>query len=105
MNSSSRCTRKVRSEASQDLERFYRAYSRRENPQGVQFLPPYSPELNPAERFFGELRKATANRIFATIEEQEAVIYEKLCALADDTEGMKRLLGYEWIRIQCGEVI
>ena len=27
------------------------------------FLPPYSPELNPAERFFEEIRKATANQI------------------------------------------
>jgi hypothetical protein len=34
----------------------------------VLFLPPYSPELNPTERFFEELRKATANRIFHTIE-------------------------------------
>jgi transposase len=25
----------------------------------VLFLPPYSPELNPAERFFEELRRAT----------------------------------------------
>jgi transposase len=63
----------------------------------VLFLPPYSPELNPAERFFEELRKATANRIFGTIEEQEKAIGEKLVALADDVAGMKQLLGYDWI--------
>ena len=63
----------------------------------VLFLPPYSPELNPAERFFEEIRKATANQIFKTIEEQEAVIEKKLNLLADDTVGMKQLLGYRWI--------
>lgn len=70
----------------------------------VLFLPPYSPELNPAERFFEEMRKATANQIFKTIEEQESVIEEKLKALADDTHAMKQLLGYEWIKKQ-SEVI
>ncbi len=63
----------------------------------VLFLPPYSPELNPAERFFGEVRKATANRIFTTIDAQEKAIEEHLNRLSDDTEAMKRLLGYDWI--------
>jgi len=71
----------------------------------VLFLPPYSPELNPAERFFEELRKATANQIFKTIEEQEEVIEKRLNLLADDTQRMKQLLGYEWILKQCPEVI
>lgn len=70
----------------------------------VLFLPPYSPELNPTERFFEELRKSTANRIFKTIEEQEQAIEKKLKRLADDTGAMKQLLGYEWILKQCGGV-
>lgn len=70
----------------------------------ILFLPPYSPELNPAERFFGELRKSTANTIFKTIAEQEVMIDKKLNQLADDTEGMKRLLGYDWILEQAGRV-
>ena len=70
----------------------------------VLFLPPYSPELNPAERFFEELRKATVNQIFKTIAEQETAIEQKLNCLADDTKGMKQLLGYEWIRRQCSVV-
>ncbi len=60
-------------------------------------LPPYSPELNPAERFFEADRKATANRIFKTIVEQEEAIGAKLLALANQKTAMKRLLGYEWI--------
>lgn len=70
----------------------------------ILFLPPYSPELNPTERFFEELRKATANQIFTTIAEQEEVIEDRLRNLTADTEGMKRLLGYEWILEQCGRV-
>jgi hypothetical protein len=70
----------------------------------VLFLPPYSPELNPAERFFEELRKATANRIFKSIEKQEEAIEEKLCALADDADAMKQLTGYEWIQKQAEHV-
>ena len=70
----------------------------------VLFLPPYSPELNPAERFFGELRKATANQIFKTIDDQEAAIDGKLNLLTKDLEGMKQLTGYSWIRDQCGMV-
>lgn len=71
----------------------------------VLFLPPYSPELNPAERFFEELRKATACKIFKTIEEQEVVIEERLNALANDVGAMKQLLGYEWIKRQWEGVV
>lgn len=67
----------------------------------VLFLPPYSPELNPTERFFEELRKATANQIFKTIAEQEKTIEQRLNGLTDNLEGMKQLLGYEWIKRQC----
>ena len=70
----------------------------------VLFLPPYSPELNPTERFFEELRKATANQIFKTIEEQEVAIEQALKTLTDDFRAMKQLLGYEWILEQCGMV-
>lgn len=70
----------------------------------ILFLPPYSPELNPTERFFEELRKATANQIFKTIEDQEVAIEAKLNALTGDVEAMKQLLGYDWILEQCGVV-
>ena len=70
----------------------------------VLFLPPYSPQLNPAERFFEELRRATADSIFKTIEEQEKVIEKALNEWADDLGRMKQLLGYDWILKQCGRV-
>jgi transposase len=64
------------------------------------FLPPYSPELNPAERFFEEIRKSTANQIFETIEDQEVVLAEKVKKLSEDLSAMKQLLGYGWIKRQ-----
>ncbi len=67
----------------------------------VLFLPPYSPELNPTERFFEELRKSTANQIFKTIADQEKVIERKLNELTDNVEAMKQLLAYDWILEQC----
>lgn len=63
-------------------------------------LPSYSPQLNPAERFFGEVRKGTANQIFETIDTQEEAITEKIVEYADDENKMKTLTGYEWIREQ-----
>ena len=66
------------------------------------FLPPYSPELNPVERFFEEVRKSTANQIFKTLEEQEAVIEAAVKKLSLDESGMRRLTGYEWIKKQIG---
>ena len=42
-------------------------------PEGVvlEYLPPYCPELNPAERFFQELRKEPVNKIFESLDELE----------------------------------
>lgn len=68
------------------------------------FLPPYSPELNPAERFFEEIRKSTANQIFDSIDIQEKTIVQKVKDISTDMDGMKQLLGYEWIKKQWKEV-
>lgn len=64
------------------------------------FLPPYSPELNPAERFFEEIRKSTANQIFNSLDVQEKTIAQKVKDISADMDGMKQLLGYGWIREQ-----
>lgn len=37
-------------------------------------LPPYSPELNPVERFFKELRGALANQVFANLDALERAV-------------------------------
>lgn len=64
------------------------------------FLPPYSPQLNPAERFFGELRKTTANKIFDSLLEYEHAIEKKLIEYIADPTAVKTLTGYDWISKQ-----
>ncbi len=66
------------------------------------YLPPYSPELNPVERFFEELRRATANEIFTTMENLEKRITETVNLWTP--EKLKKLCGYKWILEQLGIV-
>ncbi|MBU2416727.1 transposase, partial [Patescibacteria group bacterium] len=63
-------------------------------------LPSYSPELNPAERFFEEIRRETTNRVFESIEKQEDLITKAIKKWGDDTKRLKQLIGYEWIKRQ-----
>jgi hypothetical protein len=70
----------------------------------VIFLPPYSPELNPAERFFEEMRRGTANRVFETLEDIESILEKEINRWSDNADAMKQLLGYAWIVRQCEEV-
>jgi transposase len=67
-------------------------------------LPSYSPELNPAERFFEEIRRATCDTIFETLPKIEETIAVAVNRWSDDIAAMKELLGYEWIVKQWGDV-
>ena len=68
-------------------------------PNGMKslFLPTYSPELNPVERFFEELRRKTANRIFDSLEQLETVLVEVIQEYVDDKQKIRQLCGYPWI--------
>lgn len=61
-------------------------------------LPPYSPELNPAEQFFRHLRKRLANCIFATIEELKDVLTAELRRLWEHPKVVTRMTNYPWWR-------
>jgi len=68
--------------------------------QGIlafKFLPAYSPELNPVERFFEELRRRTANRIFNSLSELESALLEVINEYYEDQERVCQLCGYAWI--------
>lgn len=69
-------------------------------PEGVHriALPPYSPELNPAERWFEVLRKELADRIFENLEELQQALTEALRPFWDEPDILKRLTGYPWWR-------
>lgn len=68
-------------------------------PDGISVipLPAYSPELNPVERFFQELRRRIANRIFSSLEELEDALSEALQEYFQDRKKVKELCAYPWI--------
>ena len=63
-------------------------------------LPPYSPELNPAERVGDLIKDATGNRAFATLSELEAAIEAELKPLWTTPQRVRSLIGEGWIRSQ-----
>lgn len=61
-------------------------------------LPPYSPELNPAERVFEEVRREVEGVVYDSIAAKQAVAEQVLAKLAADPERVKRLCGWGWVR-------
>ncbi len=61
-------------------------------------LPPYSPELNPVERFFEELRRRLKFRVFDSLDEAENYVTEVLQEFLTDTEQVKSLTLYPYIK-------
>ena len=60
--------------------------------------PAYSPELNPAERVFEEVRRWVEGRVYGSLEEKTAAVNECLSRLESDPERVKSLVSWEWIR-------
>ena len=65
-------------------------------PEGISlvFLPPYSPELQPAEHLWPLVDEPVANRHFATLADLEAVIAERCRRL--DAETIKPHTDFHW---------
>ena len=59
--------------------------------------PPYSPELNPAERVFEEVRRWVEGRIYGSIEEKVKAMDAYLSELASDPERVRSLAAWDWI--------
>jgi hypothetical protein len=60
-------------------------------------LPPYSPELNPAERVFEEVRRHTEGRVYATLADKVAAVNAFLDDLDADPPRVRSLCGWDWI--------
>jgi hypothetical protein len=60
-------------------------------------LPPYSPELNPAERVFEELRRAVEGTVYATLADKVAAVEAELAAFDADPARVRSLAGWAWI--------
>jgi hypothetical protein len=61
-------------------------------------LPPYSPELNPAEQFFRHLRQRLANEVFATMEALKDALTRELQRLWEHPKVVTRMTNYPWWR-------
>ena len=60
-------------------------------------LPPYSPELNPAERLFEELRKVVKGKTFARLADKLLLVENTLRKWKADPDFIKGLCGWTWI--------
>lgn len=67
-------------------------------PDGVRliFLPPYTPELQPAETLWELVDEPLANQHIGTIEELEDIIAKRCVALADQRATIKSRTGFHW---------
>jgi transposase len=61
-------------------------------------LPAYSPELNPAERVFQEVRRRTEGRVYDSVADKQAIADAYLAELAADPDRIRRLCGWAWVR-------
>lgn len=64
---------------------------------GLELLPAYSPQLNPVERFFREVRRRLKNRVFTTYEEVEKAVIEIAKPFLKAKEAIKKLTCYDWL--------
>ena len=60
--------------------------------------PPYSPQLNPAERVFEHLRGRIEGKVYGTLAAKKAAVEAELERLAAAPEQVKRLAGWDWIQ-------
>lgn len=62
------------------------------------FLPPYSPELNPQEHVWDELReKFFHNRAFDSLDALETHLEKALMCLESNPERMRSIAAWDWI--------
>ena len=69
-----------------------------ETPSNIRllYLPPATPEMNPVEQIWKELRKrGFKNEIFQTLEKVIGRLCETICSLTPDT--IKSVTGRKWI--------
>jgi hypothetical protein len=60
-------------------------------------LPPYSPELNPAERLFEEVRRQVEGRVYTSLADKVAAVNAFLTELDADPARVRSLCGWAWI--------
>ncbi len=69
-------------------------------PQNIRLLPlpPYSPQLNPVEHLWEEIReKWFPNLVFDSLAAVEDGLVEALAALENDRDRVAKITGFDWI--------
>ena len=68
-------------------------------PEGVtiEFLPPYSPELQPAERLWILVDEPLVNEHLETINEIEELLVQRCNVLREMKEEIRNLTHYHWL--------
>jgi transposase len=62
-------------------------------------LPPWSPQLNPVEHVWDEVReKWFANRVFDSLSAVEEQLITALKTLEEDAPRVASLTGFDWVR-------
>lgn len=62
----------------------------------LQFLPPYTPELQPAERLWTLTNEGIANRCFDSVDELEAAQTARCLAISEQREAVAARTNYWW---------
>lgn len=67
-------------------------------PEGITLvpLPPYSPELQPAEHLWPLIDEVVANRVFESLDELEVVLGERIRVLSDRQEQIRSTTLFHW---------
>lgn len=67
-------------------------------PEGIRlvFLPPYTPELQPAETLWVHVDEPLVNRHFDTIEDLDALVADRCVTLATNRDLIRSQAGFHW---------
>ena len=70
-----------------------------EVPEGIAlfYLPPYTPELQPAERLWPLLREAVVNKVFTTLSALEEAVVKRCQWFSENTKKVQAHVGFRWI--------
>lgn len=67
-------------------------------PEGIRlvYLPPYTPELQPAETLWVHVDEPIVNRHFATLTDLDAAVARQCVALGTDRDRIRAQAGFHW---------
>ena len=71
-------------------------------PENIRLIyqPSHSPELNPVEHMWDELReKHLPNKAFRSLDAVERALVEGLCKLQDDPERLRSMTNFEYLKV------